>query len=124
MEGVEGMMKKLQLSKEEKRSIKIGSEMEARGSNRPIQVVAKLFSEKGVRSDVLEQTVGWIWCPAKGIICKDLEENIFLISFNQASGKKRALEDGPWMISKELLVVTDFDETKSLDEVDFSIIPI
>lgn len=28
------------------------------------------------------------------------------------------------MISKELLVVTDFDETKSLDEVDFSIIPI
>lgn len=120
MEGVEGMMKKLQLSKEEKRSIKIGSEMEARGSNRPIQVVAKLFSEKGVRSDVLEQMVGWIWCPTKGIICKDLEENIFLISFNQAPGKKRALEDGPWMISKE----ADFDETKSLDEVDFSIIPI
>ena len=86
--------------------------------------MSKLFSEKGVRSDVLEQTVGWIWCPAKGIICKDLEENIFLISFNQASGKRRALEDGPWMISKELLVVTDFDETKSLDEVDFSIIPI
>jgi hypothetical protein len=28
------------------------------------------------------------------------------------------------MISKELLVVTDFDESKSLDEVDFSSIPI
>jgi hypothetical protein len=36
---------------------------------------------------------------------------------------RRALDDGPWMISKELLVVADFDGSKSLDEIDFSSIP-
>jgi hypothetical protein len=102
MEGVEGMMKKLQLLKEEKRSIKIGPESVSRGSSQPIQAVAKLFLEKGVRSEVLEQTVGWIWCPAKGIKCKDLGDNIFLISFNQALEKRKALEEGSWMISKEV----------------------
>lgn len=103
MEGVEGMVRKLQLSSEEKKSIKFGAEMESGGNDLPSQAVAKLLSERGVRSEVIEQSVGWIWCPAKGISCKDLGDNIYLISFNQAAGKRRALDDGPCMISKELL---------------------
>jgi hypothetical protein len=68
--------------------------------------------------------MGWIGCPIKGIECKELGDNCFLFTFLQASRKRRALDDGPWMISKELLVVVDFDGSKSLDEVDFSSIPI
>jgi len=44
MEGVEGLMKKLQLSSEERRSIKFGVKTEGGGSDRPPQAVAKLFS--------------------------------------------------------------------------------
>jgi hypothetical protein len=117
MEGVEGLMKKLQLSSEETRSIKFGVETEGGGSDRPPQAVAKLFSERSVRPEAIEQSVAWIWCPSKGIICKDLGDNVFLIWL------RKALDDGPWMISKELLAVTEFDESKSLDEVDFSFIP-
>ena len=68
--------------------------------------------------------MGWIWCPAKGIACKDLGDNVFLISFNQETGLQWALDDGPWMVSKELLVVVEFDESKALEEFDFSSIPI
>jgi hypothetical protein len=68
--------------------------------------------------------VGWIWCPAKGIDYKDLEDNTFLFTFHQATGKRESMDEGPWMISKELLVVADFDGSKSIDEVDFSSIPI
>ena len=124
MEGVEGMLKKLQLSSEEKRSIKFEAEAGSGENDRPPQAVAKLFSERNIRPDVIEQSVGWIWCPVRGISCKDLGDNVFLISFNQASGLRRALDDGPWMISKELLVVTEFDEAKSVDEFDFSVVPI
>ena len=60
----------------------------------------------------------------KGISYKDLGDNVLLISFNQASGLRRALDDGPWMISKELLVVSEFDDSKSLEEFHFSFIPI
>jgi hypothetical protein len=31
----------------------------------------------------------------RGVTCKDLGENMFLFTFNQAVGKRRALEDGP-----------------------------
>ena len=39
-------------------------------------------------------------------------------------GKRRALDDGLWMISKEFLVMADYDGSKSLDEIDFLTIPI
>jgi hypothetical protein len=60
----------------------------------------------------------------RGVECKDLGDNTFMFSFNHASGKRKVLEEGSWMISKELLVVADFDGSKSLDEIDFSFIPI
>ena len=60
----------------------------------------------------------------KGVECKSLGDNCFLITFLQTSGKRRAMDDGPWMISKEVLVMADYDESKSIDEVEFTTIPI
>jgi len=39
-------------------------------------------------------------------------------------GKRRALEEGPWMFGKDLVVMVDFDPTKTIDEVEFIYIPI
>lgn len=36
----------------------------------------------------------------------------------------RALEDGPWMFGKDLVVMIDLDETKSNEEMEFTSIPI
>ncbi|XP_039815069.1 uncharacterized protein LOC120677956 [Panicum virgatum] len=88
------------------------------------QVVCKVLVEKLVNGEGLKHTLGRIWCPIKGIQCKDLGENHFLITFFQAAGKKRALEDGPWMFGKDLVMVIDYDETKTKEEMDFSFIPI
>ena len=114
MEGVEGLMGKLRLSEEERGGVKIGS-----GGSRHSRVAEKLVSP-----ETLERTLGRVWCPIKGVLCKDLGENHFLFTFLQASGKRRALEDGPWMISKDLVVMVDFDESKTLDEMEFIYIPI
>jgi len=72
----------------------------------------------------MERTLGKVWWPIKGVVCKDLGENHFLVTFLQSSRKRRALEDGPWMISKDLVVMADFDEAKTLDEMEFNLIPI
>lgn len=58
------------------------------------------------------------------MLCKDLGENHFLVTFLQPAGKRRALEDGPWMITKDLVVMCDFDESKTIDEMEFNQIPI
>jgi hypothetical protein len=64
------------------------------------QVVGKVFAEKLVNADGLANALGRIWCPLKVIICKDLGENHFLFTFHQTSGKRRVLEEGPWMFGK------------------------
>ena len=53
MEGVEGMLKKLQLLSE-KRSIKFEAEARSRENDRPPQAIAKLFSERNICRDVIE----------------------------------------------------------------------
>uniref|UniRef100_K3ZNG2 CCHC-type domain-containing protein n=1 Tax=Setaria italica TaxID=4555 RepID=K3ZNG2_SETIT len=124
MEGMEGLLKNLKLSEVEKKSIRIGGDKEGGLGDGSLKAFGKLLSDREVRSEVVEQTLGWIWCPRKGIECKDLGDNCFLLTFSQATAKRRALEEGPWMISNEALVIADFDGTKSLDEIIFSFIPI
>lgn len=126
MEGVEGLLKQLQLSEAEKKTVRIGSGSGTKGKAEaaPLKAFGKVLSERSVRPETIEQAIGWIWCPMKGIECKDLGDNFFLLIFGQAAGKRKALEEGPWMISKELLVVADYDGSKTLDEIDFSFIPI
>ncbi|KAF8723248.1 hypothetical protein HU200_021763 [Digitaria exilis] len=88
------------------------------------QAISKALAEKLVSEEGLKQTLGRIWCLIKGVHCKDLGENHFLFTFLQGAGKKRALEDGPWMFGKDFFVMVDYDETKTVQEMDFSFIPI
>jgi hypothetical protein len=44
---------------------------------------------------------------------------MFLFTFHQATGKRRALHDGPWIFGKDLVVMVDFDESEILEELSF-----
>jgi hypothetical protein len=123
MEGVEGLMHGLKLSEEERAGVKIGTgRVQARrGVN---QAVGKLLAEKPAHTEAICNALGPIWCPMKGIEVKDLGENIFLFTFLQPMGKKKAEDSGPWMFDKDLLVLEEFDAGKTIDEYEFNKIPI
>lgn len=125
MEAVEGMLKNLQLSAAEKKGVRIvvGEEVQDRGISPP-QAVGKLFSEKRVKAEALVLALGKVWCPLQSLECQELGGNIFLFTFHQASGKARALDDGPWMLADEILVMTEMDESKTLEELEFHDVPI
>lgn len=120
MENVEGLLGKLRLTEEERGGVKIGGGRPQRSRMAEEQAVGKVLAEKLVSPETLERTLGRIWCPIKGVLCKDLGENHFLITFLQVSRKRCALEDGPWMISKDLVIMEDFDESKTLEDMEFS----
>jgi len=124
MESVEDMMGRMQLSAAEKKRIRIGSAATARVRLVDPQAVGKVMVDKLVNADRLAQALGRIWCPIKGVVCKDIGVNIFWFTFLQASGKRRVLEDGPWMFGKDLMVMGDVDESKSIEELEFREIPI
>ncbi|RLN23702.1 hypothetical protein C2845_PM07G09910 [Panicum miliaceum] len=125
MDGVEGLMRNLQLSVVEKKGLRIGSKGKATEANGDqVQALGKVSSEKLIHAEMVEQALGRVWCPIKGIECRSLGENKFLIIFLQESGKRKALDEGSWMISKDLLVAADVDRRKALDEIEFVLVPI
>jgi hypothetical protein len=125
MEKVAGLLESMKLSESERKSITIGGLVDDGGGKREPQAVGRVFSDRPARKEAFELALGRVWCPLKGIDCKDLGDNRFLITFLQASGKRRALDDGPWNFGgKELVVVEDFDGEKTIDEIEFKSIPM
>ena len=96
VEDLEGLLGGLKLSEEERKAVKGARQVERREAGRPLQAVGKLFSSKSGYADGLVQTVGKIWCPREGIRCKELGNNLFLFTFLQPGGKRRAIMEGPW----------------------------
>jgi hypothetical protein len=84
MERVEGMMERLKLTAAEHKGIKIGQAGKVfRSSVADPQAVGKVMAGKLVNAEGLAHALGRIWCPIKGITCKDLGANIFLFTFHQ-----------------------------------------
>jgi hypothetical protein len=81
--------------------------------------VGKSLAVKPIAIEGIHQTLGKIWCGDKGLVIKDVGENKFLFSFNHPMGKKRVLEDEPWMTGHSLLVMVAFNGKKALEAVDF-----
>jgi hypothetical protein len=122
-EDLEALMKGLKLTEEERRGLRWSWCAEEREAGRP-QAVGKLLSTKLGFGNRMVQTLGKIWCPMKGIRCKDLGDNLFLFTFLQQGGKRRAIIEGPWEFGGDLLIVVDFNETKRLNELEFTTIPV
>ncbi|KAE8784656.1 hypothetical protein D1007_41649 [Hordeum vulgare] len=129
MEKMEGMLRSMRLLEAKKAGLRIGGKgMEAVDGERTTLVesraVGKVLLEKEVSAEGLIQAVGKNLCPLRSIRCRKMGENIFLFTFLQASGKKKALDSGPWVLNNDLVVVVDFDPNKALEEYVFSRVPI
>ncbi|KAE8813832.1 LRR receptor-like serine/threonine-protein kinase FLS2 [Hordeum vulgare] len=118
------MIRGLKLSEEERRGVRIKMSMKEKGKTLVAQAVGKVLSESLAHPDAIRLSLRRVWCPIKGIDCKEVGENLFVFTLNQESGKRRALEDGPWMFEKDLMVVEDYDLGKRPEDYDFNEIPI
>lgn len=70
------------------------------------------------------RTLGKIWCPLQGIRCKELGNNLFLFTFLQPGGKRRAVIEGPWEFDDDLVIVVDFEVSKRLKDLEFIYVPV
>ncbi|KAI5009769.1 hypothetical protein ZWY2020_011906 [Hordeum vulgare] len=114
------MMRGLKLSEEERRGVKIKVPMKEKGKSLAAQAVGKVLSERLAHPDAIRLSLGRVWCPIKGTDCKEVGENLFVFTFNQESGKRRALEDGPWMFEKDLMMVEDYGPRKKSEDYEFN----
>nr|XP_020172955.1 uncharacterized protein LOC109758507 [Aegilops tauschii subsp. strangulata] len=118
------MLKGLKLSEEEKKGVKVRLSSREKGKETMLQVVGKAMSERLAHPDAICLSLGKVWCPIKGIWCKEIGVSQFLFTFHQESGKRKAIEDGPWMFDKELVVVEDYVPSKRPEDYNHNNIPI
>ncbi|KAE8797722.1 LRR receptor-like serine/threonine-protein kinase FLS2 [Hordeum vulgare] len=124
MDRVEGLMKSLKLSDLESKGRKIAWTRSGKAGIVEPQALAKLLSDKPAYAEGMINALGRIWCPLRGLDCKDLGDNVFMFTFHQHSGKRKALNEGPWMFNNSLLVVEDFDPAKGIKDYMFVSVPI
>lgn len=124
MEKIEGMLKNLRLSEEEQKGVRFDWLSGKKKAELEAQAMGKVLSEKPVHTEGMEAALGQIWCPLKGIQCKRMGSNIFLITFLQALGKRKAVYEGPWKMNNDRIVLEEFDPMKTIDEYAFDSIPI
>jgi hypothetical protein len=98
-------MKNLKLSEAEKKGLKIDWASGGRKGSRDLQAMGKLFSENSTSAEGIVNALERIWCSLRGIHCKKVGDNISLFTLYQASGKYKALDEGPWMFGNDLLVL-------------------
>lgn len=118
------MMEKMKLSEAEKKGVRVKKGGEGGSWLAEPQAIGKVLADRLVFGEGLAQALGKIWCPIRDIDCKDLGSNHFLFTFHQTAGKRRALEDGPWVFGKDLIIVVDFDGRKHLEDIRFEEVPI
>ena len=49
---------------------------------------------------------------------------MFMFTFYQESGKRKATNNGPWMLDKDLVVVEEYVPSRRLEHYEFNNIPI
>ncbi|KAM0929490.1 hypothetical protein ACQ4PT_001559 [Festuca glaucescens] len=115
MEKVEGLLRSLKLSETERKGLRLGGE-KGESSGGELKAFRKVMSEKPANAEGVKRFLSPIWCPLEGMRCKEVKDNVFLVTFFQESGKRKALDEGLWNFNNDLLVMADFDPTKALDE--------
>ena len=86
---MEGMLGKMKLMEEERKEVQVKAVTGGRGTPEDPHAIGKVLSDKSVNAEGLAQTLGRIWCPMRGIImCKDLGNNHFLITFHLPPGRE------------------------------------
>ena len=109
-------MKNMKLSEAESKEVRIGWTDGRKVGEIEAKALGKLLSEKPTYADGIALSLGRMWCPLKGIHYKSVGENIFMFTFLQPAGKRKALREGPWMVGNDLLIVEDFDPEKTVEE--------
>ncbi|XP_030955941.1 uncharacterized protein LOC115978054 [Quercus lobata] len=87
-------------------------------------LVGKLLADRNINKNAVKAIILKVWRTSKGVQIVDLKENIFVFKFACEGDKKRILELGPWNIEGFPLILKQWHQNMSVDDLDFSSIPL
>ena len=100
-EELEILWRKLTVTDEEEESVILG--MECTRATKDMGkncLVMKVLSRRRVMLDALRKNIRMLWKPNKSIQISAIEEEVYLVEFDNERDKKRVLEMSPWHYEK------------------------
>ena len=100
------LWQKLKVTKEEEESVNLGRECmraaKERGKN---YLFMKVLSCRGVILDALRKNIRMLWKPNYSIKISVIEDEMFLVEFDDERDKRRVIEMNPWHYEKQLVLL-------------------
>ena len=105
-EELEALWQKLKVTDEEEVSISLGGECSRVVNERGRDCLfMKVMSRKGIMLEVLRKNIRMLWKPNKSLQLSVIEEELFLVEFEDEHDKKRVMDMRPWHYEKQLVLL-------------------
>ncbi|KAL4626664.1 hypothetical protein ACB092_05G113500 [Castanea dentata] len=112
---LETLWKRLTLTKEEDKRIKLGSSnTKAAKEIGKSFMVMKVLTQRSINLEALSKNIRMLWKPSKGIQVSEIEEDLFLVEFGDGRDKKKVLDMCLWSYEKQLILLQDFEDEQFL----------
>jgi hypothetical protein len=64
---------------------------------------------KKMKKEAFKVALTRVWRTTRGVIFKELDDNIWLFEFEEVDDMRRVLEGRPWSFYRQILVLNEFD---------------
>ena len=119
-EELESLWLKLTVTDEEEVSVKLGKDC-TRATNEWGNncLVMKVLSRRGIMLDALRKNLRMLWKPNKSIQISLIDEEMYLVEFDDEKDKRRVMDMSPWHYEKQLVLLQCFDGDKDPKDILF-----
>lgn len=109
-ESIEKLCGQLTLLEGEKTGISITEgdveEVRAQGGR---CLIGRIWSEKLVNKEAFKSVLSRVWQTIRGMIFRELNDNVWLFEFEDEVDMRRVLDGRPWSFDRQILVLNEFD---------------
>ena len=110
VEELEVLWQKLRVTEEEEESVNLGRDSTKAAQERAKNcLVMKVLSRKGVMLGALRKNFRMLWKLNKSMRILVVEDEMFLVEFDDDQDKRRVLEMSLWHYEKQLVLLQEFD---------------
>ena len=74
-------------------------------------LIGKIWIGKKVNKEAFMIVLSRIWRTKRGVIFKELDDNLWLFEFDEETDMRRVLERRPWSFDRQILVLTEFNKS-------------
>jgi len=110
---LEALWQKLTFTEEEDESLMLGNSCTKAATERgKYCLVMRVLSRRCIILDALRKNLRMLWKPKRNVKVSEIEEDLFLVEFDDERDKRKVLDMCPWNYEKNLVLLQEFEGDK------------